>query len=82
MGPLNRYIGRSLTEGELISKGAHFLVDDYVGSAAGIHAFIMNCDKREATTPNISSIHKALCLPCFCAHRGRGNAISTTSGAA
>jgi hypothetical protein len=82
MGPLNRYIGRSLTEGELISKGAHFPLDDYVDGTTGIHAGTISCGKREATTPNISSAQKALRLPRFCARRRRWNAISTTGGAA
>jgi hypothetical protein len=82
MGPPNRYIDRSLSEGELISKGAHFPLDDYVDGTAGIHAGNTSCGKREATTPNISSIQKALRLPRFFARRRRGNAISTTGVAA
>lgn len=49
MGPLNRYIDRSLHEGELISQGEHFLVAYTMKARAGHGAVTSRQSKRGYT---------------------------------
>jgi ribulose-bisphosphate carboxylase large chain len=83
MGPSNRDIDRKLHEGELISKGEHFLVTYMLErDACQDPVYYRRGHGLKATTPIIPGSMNALRLPGFFASPIHGNVISTTGGGA